>query len=154
MTYIDDIMCPYISSGFPEILFDSLLSDITWKCYVTLFITMNKRSWGVPQLLNIIILLVRLAGLEPGTHWLSVRRLTWLDTLKERWPDTSQQNNSKKTYSDIETLQIYLDEYIGMYNNDRIHQGKNCQGRTSMQTFIDGKNLFYEKNLEQRIVTV
>ena len=57
----------------------------------------------------------------------------------------------KKIYSDIETLQLDLDEYIQRYNNERTHQGKRCQGRTPMQTFIEGKKLFNDKNIEKRL---
>ena len=53
----------------------------------------------------------------------------------------------KKVYSDLETLQVDLDEYLVYYNNERTHQGKRCQGRTPMTTFLDGKRLFAEKNL-------
>ena len=58
----------------------------------------------------------------------------------------------KKIYSDIETLQMDLDEYMVEYNTERTHQGKRCNGRTPMETFIDGKRLFTEKNLEQGIM--
>jgi len=57
----------------------------------------------------------------------------------------------KKIYSDIETLQADLDEYIYRYNNERTHQGKRCQGRTPMETFIEGKELFNKKNLDERL---
>lgn len=53
----------------------------------------------------------------------------------------------KKVYSDLETLQTDLDEYINKYNLERTHQGKRCQGRTPMETFQDGKKYFLEKNL-------
>jgi len=53
----------------------------------------------------------------------------------------------KKVYSDLEKLQVALDEYLVYYNNERTHQGKRCQGRTPMATFLDGKRLFAEKNL-------
>ena len=55
----------------------------------------------------------------------------------------------KKIYSDIETLQRDLDEYIVEYNTERTHQGKRCKGRTPMETFIDGKKLFNEKNIRE-----
>jgi hypothetical protein len=58
----------------------------------------------------------------------------------------------KKLYSDLETLQNDLDEYIVEYNCKRTHQGKRCKGRTPMETFIEGKKLFNEKNLEQEIM--
>jgi len=53
----------------------------------------------------------------------------------------------KKLYSDLETLQVDLDEYMNKYNVDRTHQGKRCKGRTPMETFTDGKSLYEEKNL-------
>jgi hypothetical protein len=53
----------------------------------------------------------------------------------------------KKLYQDLETLQTDLDEYINQYNFERTHQGKHIQGRTSMETFQDGKKYFLEKNL-------
>jgi transposase InsO family protein len=53
----------------------------------------------------------------------------------------------KKIYSDLEMLQQDLDEFMDGYNNERTHQGKRCQGRTPMTTFIDGKSLYEEKNL-------
>ena len=55
----------------------------------------------------------------------------------------------KKMYSDIETLQRDLDEYMVEYNTERTHQGKRCKGRTPMETFIDGKKLFNEKNIRE-----
>jgi len=58
----------------------------------------------------------------------------------------------KKLYSDIETLQMDLDAYIDKYNVLRTHQGKRCQGRTPMETFLDGKKYFEEKNLEAKLV--
>jgi len=42
----------------------------------------------------------------------------------------------KKIYSDLETLQKDVDEYIHRYNNERTHQGKRCKGKTPMETFI------------------
>lgn len=53
----------------------------------------------------------------------------------------------KKVYSDLEILQMDLDEYIKKYNLERTHQGKRCLGRTPMETFQDGKKYFLEKNL-------
>lgn len=54
----------------------------------------------------------------------------------------------KKIYAGLEDLQIDLDEYMRKYNEERTHQGKRCQGRTPMQTFLDGKQFFREKNLD------
>lgn len=57
----------------------------------------------------------------------------------------------KKIYSNLETLQIDLDEYMNEYNTRRTHQGKRCQGRTPMETFLDGKRYFEEKNLDKML---
>ena len=51
----------------------------------------------------------------------------------------------KKIYSDIEELQIDLDEWIAHYHHERTHQGKMCCGRTPMETFVDGKKIWQEK---------
>ena len=55
----------------------------------------------------------------------------------------------KKLYDSLEELQKDLDEWIHNYNNERTHQGKMCCGRTPMETLIDGKRLWAEKNLAQ-----
>lgn len=55
----------------------------------------------------------------------------------------------KKLYGDMEELQKDLDEWIAYYNNDRTHQGKMCCGRTPMETLLDGKTIWAEKNLAQ-----
>lgn len=57
----------------------------------------------------------------------------------------------KKVYSDLETLQMDLNEYMNEYNYKRTHQGKRCQGRTPMETFLDGKKYFAEKNLIENL---
>ncbi len=54
----------------------------------------------------------------------------------------------KKVYSDLETLQLDLDGYMNGYNFIRTHQGKRCQGRTPIETFLEGKTFFEEKNLK------
>ncbi len=51
----------------------------------------------------------------------------------------------KKIYETIEQLQIDLDQCIDYYNNERTHQGKVCEGRTPMQTLVDGKSIWKEK---------
>ena len=55
----------------------------------------------------------------------------------------------KKLHSTIEDLQTDLDEWMEKYNNKRTHQGKMCSGRTPMETFLDGKQIWAEKNLAQ-----
>ena len=55
----------------------------------------------------------------------------------------------KKLYSTMEELQKDLDVWMEYYNNDRTHQGKKCCGRTPLETLIDGKSIWAEKNLTQ-----
>lgn len=55
----------------------------------------------------------------------------------------------KKLYHDLDSLQTDLDNWLHYYNNERTHQGKMCCGRTPMQTLLDGKNIWMEKNLNQ-----
>ena len=57
----------------------------------------------------------------------------------------------KKVYSDLETLQTDLDEYMNRFNHERTHQGKRCKGRTPMTTFLDGLELCKEKNLAEKL---
>ena len=55
----------------------------------------------------------------------------------------------KKLYTNMEELQKDLDEWMEYYNNERTHQGKMCCGRTPMETLLDGKSIWAEKNLTQ-----
>jgi transposase InsO family protein len=55
----------------------------------------------------------------------------------------------KKLYSTLEELQKDLDDWMDSYNNDRTHQGKVCNGRTPLETLLDGKTVWAEKNLAQ-----
>lgn len=55
----------------------------------------------------------------------------------------------KKLYSTLEELQTDLNEWMEYYNNDRTHQGKMCCGRTPLETLLDGKSIWAEKNLAQ-----
>lgn len=53
----------------------------------------------------------------------------------------------KKLYKDLEELQADLDSWMFEYNGSRTHQGKRCQGRTPLKTFLDGKESVKEKML-------
>jgi transposase InsO family protein len=55
----------------------------------------------------------------------------------------------KKLYSSIESLQKDLDDWLDYYNNQRTNQGKMCCGRTPMDTLLDGKAIWTQKNLSQ-----
>jgi transposase InsO family protein len=55
----------------------------------------------------------------------------------------------KKIFESTDDLQVELDKWIEFYNTERTHQGKRCQGKTPMQTFIDGVNLALKANLTE-----
>ena len=55
----------------------------------------------------------------------------------------------KKLYDSLEALQKDLDEWLDYYNNRRTHQGKMCCGKTPMDTLLDGKSIWAQKNLTQ-----
>jgi transposase InsO family protein len=57
----------------------------------------------------------------------------------------------KKIYTTLDELQDDLDAFVEHYNAERTHQGKRCQGRTPMQTFLDGLPLAYEKQLKMDV---
>ena len=53
----------------------------------------------------------------------------------------------KKLYRTLEELQGDLDEWLVGYNHHRTHQGKRCEGRTPMATFLEGVAIAKEKIL-------
>jgi len=56
----------------------------------------------------------------------------------------------KKIYLNLDELQQDLDEWMQKYNNRRTNQGKRCQGRTPMETFLDNLPLAKEKMLSSK----
>jgi hypothetical protein len=50
-------------------------------------------------------------------------------------------------YTTLTELQTDLDEWLRYYNEERVHQGRWCYGRTPMQTFIETIPLAKEKLL-------
>jgi len=50
-----------------------------------------------------------------------------------------------KIYLNLEELQRDLDLWLEKYNRERPHQGKNCNGRTPMETFLANVPLAKEK---------
>jgi transposase InsO family protein len=54
----------------------------------------------------------------------------------------------KKIYHTLDQLQADLDTWMEHYNRERTHQGKRCQGRTPIQTFLDGIDLAHTKRIE------
>jgi len=53
----------------------------------------------------------------------------------------------KKIYHSLEELQFDLDEWLRVYNDERTHQGKRCEGKTPAQTFAEGCKRVKEKVL-------
>ena len=54
----------------------------------------------------------------------------------------------KKIYATLDELQKDLDDWVYDYNFKRSHQGKMCCGRTPMETLLDGKKIWQERNAE------
>ena len=54
----------------------------------------------------------------------------------------------KKLYHTLEELQVDLDKWIEIYNQERTQTGKNCFGRTPNQTIQEAKQLAKDKMLE------
>jgi len=67
----------------------------------------------------------------------SVERLN--QTIKDEFYQVAFR---KKLYSTIEEIQADLDDFMALYNAERTSQGKYCQGRTPLQTFLDGLELY------------
>jgi len=49
----------------------------------------------------------------------------------------------------MERSQKDLDYGVKLFNNVRTHEGKMCCERTLMETLLDGKSIWVEKNLTQ-----
>lgn len=58
----------------------------------------------------------------------------------------------KKLYRSLEEVQVDLDAWLVRYNTERTNQGKNCKGRTPMQTFLEDLCLVNEKDLSRLTV--
>ena len=54
----------------------------------------------------------------------------------------------KKIYNSLEELQRDADEWVNFYNQERVHSGRYCYGKTPLQTFLDSRHLAQEKQLE------
>jgi transposase InsO family protein len=48
----------------------------------------------------------------------------------------------KKVYTTLEEIQVDLDDFLTDYNGTRTNQGKYCDGRTPMETFVAGLDLY------------
>jgi transposase InsO family protein len=57
----------------------------------------------------------------------------------------------RKIYNNLDELQADLDTWIKQYNEERVHSGKYCFGKTPMQTFLDSIPLVKEKMLNKNL---
>jgi transposase InsO family protein len=55
----------------------------------------------------------------------------------------------KTLYTSLEQLQTDLDRWMDEYNRDRPHSGKYCFGKTPLQTFLDSRQLAWDKVLDR-----
>ena len=54
----------------------------------------------------------------------------------------------KRVYRSLDELQADLDAFVDHYNHERTHQGKRCQGRTPIATFVDALPLALDKQID------
>jgi transposase InsO family protein len=57
----------------------------------------------------------------------------------------------KKLYSTLEEIQADLDSFMAIYNAERTNQGRYCQGKTPLQTFLDGLELYRKRVIENMV---
>jgi len=58
----------------------------------------------------------------------------------------------KKLYRSIEDIQADLDVFITWYNTERTNQGRYCQGRTPMETFLAGIDLYRQFVYDEEVI--
>ncbi len=58
----------------------------------------------------------------------------------------------KKLYRSIEEIQADLDEFMKWYNTERTNQGRHCQGRTPMETFLAGIDLYRQFVYDEEVI--
>lgn len=58
----------------------------------------------------------------------------------------------KKLYRSIEEIQADLDEFMAWYNTERTNQGKYCQGRTPMETFVAGIDFYRQFVYDEEVI--
>ena len=51
----------------------------------------------------------------------------------------------KKIYHSLDELQLDLDDWLRVYNDERSHQGKRCDGKTPTQTLTEGLKIVMDK---------
>ena len=76
----------------------------------------------------------------------SVERLN--QTIKNEFYEVAFR---KKLYRSVEEIQTDLDEFMRHYNDERTNQGRYCQGRTPLQTFTEGLDIYRKSVFEENV---
>ena len=58
----------------------------------------------------------------------------------------------KRLYRSIEEIQTDLDGFMTWYNTERTNQGRYCQGRTPMQSFVEGLELYQQYVYDKEVM--
>jgi transposase InsO family protein len=62
----------------------------------------------------------------------------------------------KKLYRTVQEVQVDLDAFLEYYNKERTNQGRYCQGRTPLETFTEGLQIYnqyvFDNDLEEMAV--
>jgi len=93
-------------------------------------------------------------GLEDIDHSRTKTRHPQTNGICERFHKTLQDEfystTFRKTlYASLEQLQADLDGWLDDYNRERPHSGKYCFGKTPLQTFMDSRQLAWDKILDR-----
>jgi hypothetical protein len=89
-------------------------------------------------------------GLENIEHSKTKARSPQTNGICERFNKTCKDEFysiafRRKVYRNISEIQLDLDEWVRQYNYERTHSGKDCYGKTPMQTFKDSISLAKDK---------
>ncbi|MBN1212479.1 MAG: transposase [candidate division Zixibacteria bacterium] len=57
----------------------------------------------------------------------------------------------KRIFGAVEESQVELDGWMNSYNRERPHWGIRCQGRTLLETIVDGIDRARKANLENEV---
>ena len=109
-----------------------------WASHVIRF-TATKNSLKKAVLITLLI----------KADELQIQRTGLMRLQRKLLSNTHWINQPMASIAPIEELQKDLDDWIDYYNNERTHQGKMCCGRTPMETLLDVKTIWAEKNLAQ-----
>ena len=92
--------------------------------------------------------------LEAVEHTKTKARSPQTNGICERFHQTIQNEFyasafRRKLYANLEELQADVDEWVRTYNEERVHSGKHCFGKTPMQTLKDSLHVAFDKQLDR-----